>query len=1009
MTDHEFPRLSRLLDAALDLPESEREQFLRANLAGEERLLGAALAALRADEESKLPLRSELLGVLREAPSADSGDELARLCGPFRLLQRIGAGGMGEVFLAERAAGDFSQRVAVKLLPATLRGRELRQRLERERQILARLEHPGIARLVDGGIADDGSPYLALEYVEGEVLSEYVAHRELALFERLGLFLQICDAVAYAHRRLVIHRDLKPSNVMVGADGRARLLDFGIAKLAEEDDLGLTRTVDRLHTPRYASPEQLRGEPATTATDVYGLGLLLFELVAGARPFGSSTTSELTLTREILEREPPRPTAISRDLAARREGRDLDAISAKALRKIPEERYASVEELAAEVRCMLEGRPVAARGGDRLYRAGRLLRRHALPVAAGVAIFAALALGLVVALRERDKARAAEAKAETVRRFLIDDLLLAATPEVSRGRELTVREVLNLAEGRVSEALSEEPELELGVRGVLADAQLMIGDLEAAERELDRESKLLSVASGVARNDHELRVVKLLLARSNFKEALSTLKRLEGRAGSERASAIQRAQMLLFRGRAEEGLGQFAKAEASYRAAQTASRLEPAGERIEVETLARLSTLFAMERRDLESEAAANEFVGKVAAVYGEGHPMQVLGLARRSMALRRLQRAPEAEAAARSAVELARRVLPHGHEFDLEATRAWIQSLRDLRQFDAARREAEELLSRARSARGPESVAAASAEELRGILHAFDREYERAGALYAHALAILRAELGEVHPTTVRVRRNIVALLRREGKAREARAASERLVELARVQRNRSDLDPTTLRELALLALRAEPAEIRDPKVGFELASRAVALTERGWLDALVTLAEAQEALGDLAAALATTREAFAFPDALLDSSMARTMIRRLHKLGEASAGGEIDAFLAGMAARRRELYPTDDSLESDTLTHLAARDQELGRYEDAVRKLKAADAVLAPLYSETHADRVTTILALVENLRALGETAEARRRLRHLQERLASEPDADPDLREEIETALAELGPPA
>ena len=645
---------------------------------------------------------------------------------------------------------------------------------------------------------------------------------------------------------------------------------------------------------------------------------------------------------------------------------------------------------------------------QRLYRASRFLLRHRFSLTTGAAIFIALSGGLVLAVRERDRAQASEAKAVAIQRFLVDDLLLAATPEESRGRALTVREVLDTAEGRVERALGGEPAIERGVRGVLADVYLRLGELDAADRQIAREETLMDSASPPDRFAGLVRRVRLALARQEFERALTIASGLLDESFANGDSASGRAVALLLRGRAEEGLGQYARAEASYRSARLSSLGSDRDERVELEILSRLVNIFAIERRDLESESAARELLERSVAVHGEGHPAQVLALSRLSIALRRLQRPVEAEDAARRGFEMARRLLPEGHELDLEATRAWIQSLAELRRFDEARRESEGLLARARAARGLDSVAAASAEELRAILHAYDREYDEAAVLYHHALPILRAGLGELHSTTLRVRRNMIALSRRQGDESAQRAGSAALVQLARDHQSSPGLDPTTLRELALLALRAEPADLRDPAVGLQLARIAVERTERRWLDGLVTLAEALEGSGDLPAAIATMREAYASPDALLDSSMVRTMVRRLKKLDDPSSPGEIDAFLAAIAARRRALYPADFALESDTLYHLAARDRELGRHADAVAKLEAADAVLAPHYSETHADRVTTVLALVENLRSLGRSAEARTRLLHLAERLAREPDADPDLREEIEAALAELGRP-
>ena len=270
-----------------------------------------------------------------------------------------------------------------------------------------------------------------------------------------------------------------------------KLLDFGIAKLLEEDDLGLTRSVDQLLTPRYAAPEQVEGKPATTATDVHALGLLLFELLTGERPFGAQTTSALSLAREIVERLPERPSHLARGLRSRTEARDLDEICLKALRKRPEERYASVTALADDIRRSLAGFPVAAITGARLYRARKFFARHRLALAAATLAFAGLATGLLVALKQRDHARASERRALTVERFLIDDLLLAATPEEAQGRKPLVAEALASAGRRVTRALADQPEVEHHVRGVLGEAFLRLGELDLAEEQIARERRPL--------------------------------------------------------------------------------------------------------------------------------------------------------------------------------------------------------------------------------------------------------------------------------------------------------------------------------------------------------------------------------------------------------------------------------------------------------------------------------------------------------------------------------------
>ncbi|WP_257386878.1 serine/threonine-protein kinase, partial [Tahibacter caeni] len=350
-------------------------------------------------------LAQELTG--RHGPAASGACTGERL-GPFALVREIGRGGMGAVWLAERADGEFAQQVAIKLIRGGWDAAEAQARFRAERQILASLQHPHIAHLVDGGVGADGRPWLALDYVDGVDLHSWCDARQLDLRQRLDLFLNVCDAVAHAHQHLVVHRDLKPSNILVRRDGVVKLLDFGIAKLLDPQSASISTM--RLFTPEYAAPEQVRGELVTTAVDIYALGLLLYELLSGQRPYKVDRPTPAAYERAILDQEPTRPSlSLTRDAAQadavaanrhltpqrlRRELRgDLDAIVLKALRKQPQQRYASVGELVADVRRYLQRQPVAARRGNWRYRTARFLQRHAAATALGAVAVLALAAG----------------------------------------------------------------------------------------------------------------------------------------------------------------------------------------------------------------------------------------------------------------------------------------------------------------------------------------------------------------------------------------------------------------------------------------------------------------------------------------------------------------------------------------------------------------------------------------------------------------------------------------
>jgi non-specific serine/threonine protein kinase/serine/threonine-protein kinase len=409
-------QLDSELDRLLDLPSEQRKHALRNDYRDQPGLRAELESLLRSAAAMGGFLAKPARPTLEEAPPEVTPSAL-RL-GPWQLLGRIGSGGMGEVFEAQRRDGNFEQRAAIKLLHVGAVAQN--ERFHGERRILARLEHPGISRLLDGGVADDGRPWMAMEFVAGAPITAHCLQARATLVERLCLFEQVCDAVAYAHRHLVVHRDLKPANILVDADGRVRLLDFGIAKLLDQDAPVLTQTASVLLTPAYSAPEQIAGGPITTAADVYALGLLLFELLAGCRPWPETGSSLAQAMRAVLDR--PVPT-LSTVAGAHTEAPfpssalrgDLDAVVAKALRKEPAQRYATVDAFKLDISRVLRGEPVAAREGARMYRVGHFLRRHRWSLAAVAAVFVSLAGGLGAAAWQ---AHRADIQRDTARRDL---------------------------------------------------------------------------------------------------------------------------------------------------------------------------------------------------------------------------------------------------------------------------------------------------------------------------------------------------------------------------------------------------------------------------------------------------------------------------------------------------------------------------------------------------------------------------------------------------------------
>lgn len=510
-----WTRITELFDAALDRDERERTAWLRGACDDDTAVYDEVTAMLEAHEEATGFLEEPavtLVGELKTRPWPTSVLEQVQRVGPYRLLHRIGHGGTSTVFLAERADGTFDRRVAVKLLHPGLDASRLARQFAQEQQVLAALNHPHIARLYDGGVTEGGSSYLVMELVEGRPIDRYCDEERLTVEERLDLFAEVCEAVQYAHRNLVVHRDLKPSNILVTADGQVKLLDFGIAKLLREERAAApahTRTEERWMTPEYAAPEQVRGEPISTMTDVYALGVLLYTLLTGKRPLCFGGRSAVEVERVVCEETPPAPSQAlgegcdEADVAAlcdarrtdpvrlrRRLRGDLDTIVLKALRKEPERRYASVETLAEDLRRHLGGLPVRARPDTLRYRTRKFVQRHRWGLSvSGAAVVLLVAFVSFYALRitaERDRSRAEAAKAAQVARFMTT-LLGDFDPNRSQGGVISADAVLERAVRRVQAELGDQP----AVQAQLYDE---LGRTYQSYARFDRAEELLSQA-----------------------------------------------------------------------------------------------------------------------------------------------------------------------------------------------------------------------------------------------------------------------------------------------------------------------------------------------------------------------------------------------------------------------------------------------------------------------------------------------------------------------------------
>ena len=501
--------LNRLLDEALDLPPGDRARWLDA-LAPEWDPIKPRLRSLLAHAPS-IAAEGFLGTVAKFEPDVlDADDEAAGLraagsdVGPYRLVRELGHGGMGTVWYAERIDGLVKRPVALKL-PRGLRPHAgLFERIARERDILASLNHPHIARLYDAGVTRDGQPYLALEVVDGLPIDRYVADRRLDVRARLRLFLQVAQAVAHAHSNLIIHRDLKPSNILVTAEGDVKLLDFGIAKLLEEGTTrptALTEASGRPLTPEYASPEQVAGAPLTVAADTYSLGVVLYELLAGVRPYRLRRDSRAVLEDAILQADITRPSDAATDPSSRRVLRgDLDTIILKALELKAADRYVTVSAFADDVERYLAGQPVAARTASAWYRASRFVRRNAVATGASAAVLTAIVTGAGVALWQARVAVAEQQRAEEVKEF-ITGIFEDADIYENAGGAMTVVQLLQEARDRVGRLSGARPEVRIELLSLVGSSLNNLHEVAPAEKVL---SETVAEASRTLGTNHPL-------------------------------------------------------------------------------------------------------------------------------------------------------------------------------------------------------------------------------------------------------------------------------------------------------------------------------------------------------------------------------------------------------------------------------------------------------------------------------------------------------------------------
>jgi serine/threonine-protein kinase len=874
MNDAErWREVDRVFEAALDCPPGERPAFLEAACAEDPALRREVERLLAADARDAVFLdrpADEVLGLM----VGDRGEQ--QRLGPYRLLRAIGRGGMGAVYLAVRDDEQYERLVAVKILRAGLEDTELRHRFLAERQILARLEHPNIARLYDGGSTEAGRPYLVMELIEGLPVDEYCDRHRLTVDQRLALFLRICAAVQYAHQNLLVHRDIKPANILVTPQGEPKLLDFGIAKqlgpAAAADSL--TRTGLRVMTPSYASPEQVKGEAITTASDVYSLGVLLYELLAGRSPYQvAEGAPPYEIERAINEQGPERPGAAllrsgeppPEEIAAARSSRpaalrrrlagDLDTIALTALRKEPARRYESVARLASDLGRHLQDLPVSARPDTLGYRTRKFVRRHRAAVATAAAVVL-LVTGLVASLfvqgrqtaQERDKSRYALS-------FLVDTFK-QADPSQTRGEHLSAREVLDRGAERVSLELASQPDIQAALMDAIGEVNLGLGRIDRAAPLLEGAlatrrrivgSESLEVAESL---EH---IASLRVARSDFAggetllaQALDLKRRLLG------ASHVEVAKTLNHLGQTVAEKGDIRRAEPLHRQAlDIARRAEgPQGPTVAA------SLVFLARRRDESgdypaAEALFQQGLAMDRRLLGEQHPTYLQFEMAYVELLVNQGKHRQAEAVLRRSLAIQRKIWGEHHPILVEI----LSSLAVTRnqQGDLAGAEAlyRQALIGARESYGEESAPVSDALANLGIVLEDQGRYEEAIPLQEQALAIRRRIHGDRHQRVAhsllhlsQTRRGLGQLELALPLARQSLAilqetlgpehpyvaySSQAVGLILRDQRKTAEAEPYLRRGVELLSKSVPPGH---PQIALAQVELAVCLTDLGRLE---------------------------------------------------------------------------------------------------------------------------------------------------------------------------------
>lgn len=759
---------------------------------------------LEANDEAPPLLEQNPMLLLHGGAQAHEASLEGTRIGSYRIHEVIGRGGMGSVYRAQRADGQFQQEVALKVVRRGLDTEDILSRFRYERQILASLDHPHIASLIDGGMTKDGRPYFVMEYVDGQPLTDYCDTNRLTTPQRLALFRTVCRAVQYAHQNLIIHRDLKPSNILVTAEGTVKLLDFGIAKLLTEEQVGddqtvadvpVTRTGWQLMTPEYASPEQVRGGRITTATDVYQLGVLLYELLTGQRPYRLPSRMRDEIGRVIMQEEPTRPSTLVADTgkevgAARRVSTeqlrrelsgDLDNIVLMALKKDPGERYSTVELLAEDIRRHLGGLPVVAHRDSVAYRLGKFIRRNRVGVSAAALVLVSLVGGLAgtmwqaqVAAAERDRAQLEARKAQQTAAFLVD-LFEASDPQQQQGDEQTARELLEAGEAKITRELADQPAVRaalLSVMGQVYHNMGRYGQAEALLREALSVQQAIQRAPDATVAETKRYLAELYRAQGAYAAAdslLADVLRLQQQVlGDEHAeiALTLRAQAGVY-----EGQGRMDQAEQAFRRALAMQErlLEVDDPEVSV-TMNNLAVLLQQKGDYAEAERYYQLSLAEGQRILGEDHPSNLETAYNIGHLLYTLGDVDAADSIYRAVLPRYRAVYGGQHPdvaFLLNSQASVLYDLGDEAGTEAAYQEALAIYRATVSETSPDLLRVLN--NYGWFLGAVKQDYPASAEVFAEVLAIRREILPDPHPDIALSLHNLASVYHRMDHPRAA------------------------------------------------------------------------------------------------------------------------------------------------------------------------------------------------------------------------------------------------